>query len=96
MEKDRAYFRKLAKQLMFDLSDEEADDIIAEFHTLESQLQLLEKIDTNGVEEMIYPFEQPTSFMREDEPKDMLSQEDALANVSRVKQGHVVVCKVVK
>ena len=96
MEKDREYFRKLAKQLMFDLSDEEADDIIQEFHTLESQLKLLEKIDTTGVEEMIYPFEQETTFMREDEVGEMLTQKAALANVSNVKQGHVVVCKVVK
>ena len=48
--KDKAYFKGLANRLMFDLSDEEALDIVKEFKTLCSQLELLEAIDTTGVE----------------------------------------------
>ena len=62
--KDREYFKKLAHQLMFDLSDEEADSIVKEFGQLEKQMSLLDKVNTDGVEEMIYPFEEPTSFLR--------------------------------
>jgi aspartyl-tRNA(Asn)/glutamyl-tRNA(Gln) amidotransferase subunit C len=53
---------KLAEQLMLRLSDEEAENIIAEFDTLLKQLDLLNQIDTSNVSEMIYPFEEPTSF----------------------------------
>ena len=60
--KDREYFRKLAHQLMFDLSDEEADGIVKEFGELETQMSLLDQVNTDDTEEMIYPFEQATSF----------------------------------
>lgn len=88
--------KDLALDLKFELSDEEAIKILNDFEVLEKQLSLLEEIDTTDVEEMIFPFDVETSFLREDEVCDVLSQEDALANVARVKQGHVVVPKVVK
>lgn len=94
--KDRAYFKKLAHQLMFDLSDEEADSIVEEFSTLEKQMSLLDAIDTDGVEEMIYPFEEETTFLREDVVSNVLSQEDAVKNVTKQIEGHFVLPKVVK
>ena len=94
--KDIAYFKKLAHQLMFDLSDDEAKDIMNEFETLTEQLKLLEKIDTANVEEMVYPFEDETSFLREDVVSNVISQQDSLANVKNSTEGHFVVPKVVK
>ncbi|MDY5997678.1 MAG: Asp-tRNA(Asn)/Glu-tRNA(Gln) amidotransferase subunit GatC [Erysipelotrichaceae bacterium] len=94
--KDIAYFKKLAHQLMFDLSDDEVKDIMNEFETLTEQLKLLEKIDTANVEEMVYPFEDETSFLREDVVSNVISQQDALANVKNSTEGHFVVPKVVK
>ena len=63
--KDQAYFKALARKLMFELTDEEADDMAQEFKTLCVQLQLLEAIDTTGVEPMVYPFETPTVYLIE-------------------------------
>lgn len=94
--KNAEYFKKLAHQLMFDLSDEEADAIVKEFDTLNSQLHLMEEVDTEGVEPMIYPFEDETSYLREDEVSNVISQEDALANVSKKLEGHFILPKVVK
>ena len=37
-EKSKEYFKRLANQLMFDLNDEEAEDIVKEFETLEKQI----------------------------------------------------------
>lgn len=45
---------------------------------------------------MVYPFEEATTFLREDVEEDVLSQEDALKNVKDVRMGHVHVPKVVK
>ncbi|PKM65331.1 MAG: Asp-tRNA(Asn)/Glu-tRNA(Gln) amidotransferase GatCAB subunit C [Firmicutes bacterium HGW-Firmicutes-19] len=87
---------KLAEQLMLRLSDEEADNIIAEFDTLLKQLDLLNQIDTSNVEEMIYPFEEPTSFFREDIVDHVLSIEDALFNAPVEDEGYFVIPKVVK
>lgn len=94
--KDRAYFKKLANQLMFNLSDEEADSIVREFDTLSRQMSLLDKVNTDGVEEMVYPFEDETSYVRPDVVSNVIAQEDALANVDRKIEGHFVLPKVVK
>ncbi len=94
--KDREYFKKLAHQLMFDLSDEEADGIVKEFGTLQSQMSLLDAVNTDGVEEMIYPFDEDTHFLRSDKVSNVISQEDAMANVDKNLEGHFVLPKVVK
>lgn len=89
-------YRKLANQLMFDLSDEEVVELDKEFETLLKQIDLLETVDTEGVEPMVYPFETPTSFLREDTVDHIISQEDALKNVKKARAGHILVPKVVK
>ena len=94
--KDREYFQKLANQLMFNISDEEADELVNEFGTLEKQFAIMEEIDTDGVEEMIYPFEEPTTYIRHDEPVHVISQDDAMRNVTKKLEGHFVLPKVVK
>jgi len=91
----KAYFKKLANQIMFDLNDEEASSIQNDFKVLQKQMELLNKIDTRDVQEMVYPFEAPTSFLRDDEAVEMLSQKDALKNAPEVKEGQIIVPKVV-
>lgn len=94
--KDREYFRKLAHQLMFDLSDEEADGIVKEFGELETQMSLLDQVNTDDTEEMIYPFEDETAFLRDDVVSNVISQQDAMKNVKKNLEGHFVLPKVVK
>ena len=90
------YFHKLANDLKFDLSDEEIEELKKDFVAVEEQVSLFEKVDTDGVGPMVYPFEAPTTFLREDVVSDVLSQEDALKNVKDARMGHVHVPKVVK
>lgn len=90
------YFHKLANDLKFDLSDDEINELKKDFIEVEKQVELFEIIDTTGVEPMVYPFEEATTFLREDIEEDVLSQEDALKNVKDVRMGHVHVPKVVK
>ncbi len=90
------YFRKLASDLKFDLSDEEIEELKKDFAAVEKQVELFETIDTEGVEPMVYPFETPTVFLREDEICDVLDQKDALKNAPDARMGHVHVPKVVK
>ncbi|MDQ0362796.1 Asp-tRNA(Asn)/Glu-tRNA(Gln) amidotransferase subunit GatC [Breznakia pachnodae] len=91
----KEYFKKLANQIMLDLNDEEAASLQNDFEVLLQQMDLLNKIDTTDVEEMIYPFETPTAYLREDEVSNVLSQEDALKNAPEVKEGQIIVPKVV-
>jgi len=89
------YFKNLAKQIRFNLSDEEALDIANEFEVLLDQMRLLEKIDTDQVKEMVYPFEDETSFMREDEVDEVLSLDQVLLNAPNSRNGFFVTKKVV-
>lgn len=90
------YFRKLAGDLKFELSDEEIEELKKDFIAVEKQVELFEAIDTDGVEPMVYPFETPTVFLREDIECDTLDQSDALANAAEVRMGHFHVPKVVR
>lgn len=94
--KDITYFKKLANQLMFELSDEEAMRLVEEFSTLQQQLALLDRIDTDGIEEMVYPFENDTFYLRQDQVDHVITQEEAMANVTKKLEGHFVLPKVVK
>lgn len=88
--------KKLANQIMIDLTDEEAEKISEEFETIDQIIDILDVFDTDGVAEMVYPFEDETTFLREDEVKNVLSKEDALKNAPKVVEGQIVVPKVVK
>ncbi len=90
------YFRKLANDLRFDLNDQEIESLKKDFVEVEKQVTLFESIDTDNIEPMVYPFETPTTYLREDVVDEVLSQEEALANVKEVRMGHVHVPKVVK
>lgn len=90
------YFRKLANDLRFDLNDQEIESLKKDFVEVEKQVTLFESIDTDNIEPMVYPFETPTTYLREDVVNEVLSQEEALANVKEVRMGHVHVPKVVK
>ena len=59
---DKAYFQRLAAGIMLDVNDDEVEDLKGEFDVLTQQIQLFDKVDTEGVEPMVYPFEEETSM----------------------------------
>lgn len=88
--------KRLANQVMFDLSDEECEEFQSEFEIYLKQIDLLNKVNTDGVEEMVYPFETPTAFLRNDGETYAISQQDAMKNVPHAGENYVIVPKVVK
>lgn len=97
MEKYTAtYFKSLAKQLRFELTELEAQDIVDEFAILIDQINLLNAIDTQDVKPMIYPFETPTTFLREDVADHVLSAKEALENAPFSRNGFFITKKVVQ
>ena len=93
---DKAKVQELANDLMFSVNDDEIKDIINEFESLDKMISFFDSINTDKVEEMVYPLDVETTYLREDKDDHKISQEDALANVKKTKQGHVLVPKVVK
>ena len=93
---DKAKVQELANDLMFSVNDDEIKDIIKEFESLDKMISFFDSINTDNVEEMVYPLDVETTYLREDKEDHKISQEDALANVKKTKQGHILVPKVVK
>jgi aspartyl-tRNA(Asn)/glutamyl-tRNA(Gln) amidotransferase subunit C len=83
---DRALVLQVAKLASLSLSGPEADGFAQELARIMGHVELLDQLDTSGVE--------PTAHVqldrlpwREDEPKPGLSHHDALAQAPRVERG---------
>ncbi len=85
----------LANHLMFDLSEQEINDIQHEFATLLKQMELLNDIDTEGVEPMVYPYEIISTALRDDQQSEHLTLKDVLSNAPDAQDDYFVVPKVV-
>lgn len=95
MESKEEMLKKLGLKTMFNISDEEMPELVKEYEIFMNHVAVLEKIDTEGKEPLAYPYEIETSFLREDEPIDVISQEDVLKNAKSVQDNQVKVPKVV-
>ena len=96
MENKEAMLKKLGLKTMFNISDEEMPELIEEYDIFMNHVAVLEKIDTEGVDPFAYPYEIETTFLREDEPVDIISREDVLKNAKCVEDNQIKVPKVVK
>ena len=88
-------FRLLARQLMFELSDEEVAELTIEFATLQKQLALLDEVDSEELTPLVFPFEGQTSYLRADEVNDCLTVEEVLLNAKEKTDDMIVLPKVV-
>ena len=85
-----------ANKLMFDMSDEQYDTLLAEFDTFLKQLELLNEVPhIDEVEPMTFTFDVSTSYLREDVAEEPLKQEEAVKNSGDVKNGQIRLPKVV-
>ena len=80
---------------MFNISDGEMPELVDEYDIFMNHVAVLEEIDTEGIEPLAYPYEIETTFLRDDEPIDIISLEDALSNAKSVQENQIKVPKVV-
>lgn len=86
-----------ANRLLFDLNDEQYKTLYEEFLTLQKQMEKIGKIQgLDQYEPMTFPFECSTSYLREDEPVEPLTQKEALQNAGSVKDNQIKLPKVVQ
>ena len=85
-----------AAKLMFDMDDAGYDRTLEEFETIEKHMALIGEIEgIDSVEPMTFPYVIFHAFLREDEAKDCLTNEEVLANAKEKKANQVKVPKVV-
>ncbi len=87
---------ELADELNFSLSELEIVEISEEFNVLMDQIDLLNAINTEKIEPMVYPFEEPIVYFREDVVNHVLPVNEALKNTQNKQDGYVIVPKVIK
>jgi aspartyl/glutamyl-tRNA(Asn/Gln) amidotransferase subunit C (EC 6.3.5.-) len=95
MESKEEMLKKLGLKTMFRISDEELPALVEEYEVFMNHVKVLEDIDTTNVEPLAYPYEIETSFLREDQPVDVITTDEALQNAKDVEDNQVKVPKVV-
>lgn len=89
MEDIKRRIQLLAKDLMFELTNEDIDDICSEFHIIEEQLKSLSTISTSGVQPTNYCIEFESTPLRDDEIIE--NDNKPFSNCKCVKNEYVVI-----
>ena len=89
--------KNAANKLMFDMPDEDYEQLVEEFGVISKQMDLIGEIP--GVDDatpMTFPFEVTNTYLREDVATKPLDRDDALRNAKDVVDGQIRLPKVVK
>lgn len=92
----KVMLQSLALKTMFRLSDEEMPAMIDEYNVFMNHVQALEAIDTSEVEPLCFPYEIETTYLREDNPCDVVDVDTLLSNGPDVVENQIRLPKVVK
>lgn len=94
---DKSTLKEAANRLMFDMSDEQYENLLSEFDIIIAQMKLIDDLqDVDQLTPMTFPFEVTADYLREDVKEEPLSQKDALKNAKDVSDGQIVIPRVVK
>lgn len=93
-----ALLKECARNIMFELSDEDLSILKEDFEMVKGELAKIDKIE--GLDEatpMTFPFtEVLVDTLREDDPVNLLTRDEALSNAKDVLGGQIRLPKVVK
>lgn len=95
MENLNEKLKNLALKTMFSLTDDKMPEMVKEYEVFMHHVQALEAIDTEGVEPLCFPYELETTYLREDEPVDVVDVDTILSNGPDVVEHQIRVPKVV-
>lgn len=93
--KDIELLKQLAYDARLSISDEDMPSLIDAYKDFMDQIQILEDIETEGVEPLVFPFESQNYYLRLDDVEDIMEVDDVLKNAKEVQEQQVKVPKVV-
>lgn len=89
--------KKLALALKFDMDEDHYVQLQKDFETLLKQMDFInQNINTDGVENMDFPFEVINTYLRDDEVIEEYPCEEILKNAKEVEANQIKVLKVVE
>lgn len=87
--------KTLASNIFLDFSEKEWEIVEQEFASFEKEVELLNKIDTDGVEAMDLPFTLNENVLRMDTEGEVLTVEELLENAPDASEDMIRIVKVV-
>lgn len=91
---NKTLIKELADSLMIKISDEELE-LILEDESFYQLLEYMEAVDTEGVAMMHMPFEEETSYLREDVVTHVLDRETVMKNAPKHNDEFIEVVQVI-
>lgn len=88
--------KQLAKDVRLAVPDEDMPSLLQVYHTFLEQVACLEKIQTEGVEPLVFPFDIEIHELREDDVQEVFDVQDVLKNAKNTKENQILVFKVVE
>lgn len=86
-----------ANKLMFEMSEEQYNNLLNEFGIITTQMELIGKIEgVDNASPMTFPFDVTSTYLREDEATEPLERDIALKNAKDVVDGQIRLPRVVK
>ena len=89
--------KESAQKLMFEMSEEQYENILNEFDLIYSQMKIIGEIEgVDEVEPMFFPFDVTNDYLREDVPTTPIERKELLRNTKDVENGFISLPRVVK
>ena len=94
---DKETLKTAANKLMFEMSEEQYNNLLNEFGIITTQMELIGKIEgVDNASPMTFPFDVTSTYIREDEATEPLDRDVALKNAKDVVDGQIRLPRVVK
>ena len=96
MEINKKTVDRLAELSKLEFSEKEKEGMVKDFQKIVHFVDKLKEVDTEGVKPLVYVNENVTNVLREDEPGEMVSKEDALKNAPEKDSNYFKIPNVLK
>ena len=86
---------EFAKELMFNLSEEQCENLLLEFKAIEKQMEIVKNINTNDIEPLNHPFPIINNLLRSDNVGNHLTCKSILNIAPEVEKDYISINQVI-
>ncbi|WP_338960095.1 MULTISPECIES: Asp-tRNA(Asn)/Glu-tRNA(Gln) amidotransferase subunit GatC [unclassified Spiroplasma] len=86
---------EFANELMFNLSEEQCENLLLEFKAIEKQMEIVTNINTNDIEPLNYPFPIINNLLRSDNVGTHLTSKSVLNIAPEVENNYISINQVI-
>lgn len=87
---------EFAEELMFNLSEEQCENLLLEFKAIDKQMEIVTNINTNNIEPLNYPLPIVNTFLRPDNIGEPLTVKSILSIAPEIEKDYISINQVIK